>query len=489
MTTNTIAEADVPARSNYAAPLLFIGGEWRRGRAFSSGPVIDPATGETMDRLSHASASDLDDALKASSHAFDLWSRTKPGRRAEIVIEAARLMRDRADAIAPLLTLEQGKPLPQARAEILAAADMVQWYGEQARRIYGRLVPSSLEGGELSVRHEPVGPCALFSPWNMPVLLASRKIGGALAAGCSAILKPAEETPAAIAEVVRCFIDAGLPHGTLNLVYGIPRDISQHLLTSSVIRKVSLTGSVGAGREIAQLASTNFVRTTLELGGYAPVLILPDADIERAVQMLVAAKFRNAGQLCLAPTRFLVHEAVYERFTTSFAEAAQKLRVGNGMDAVDMGPLANARRRDAIVSLVDDAVGRGARAVAGGASLGQPGYFFQPTVLADVPDTARIRKEEPFGPVAIVDRFSDLDAAIASANATDFGLAGYAFTNSAYAQKKIIEGLKLGVLAFNNVAVSMAEAPFGGVKNSGYGRESGEEGLSEYLTVKTVHLA
>jgi succinate-semialdehyde dehydrogenase/glutarate-semialdehyde dehydrogenase len=489
MLMDAISGADVPSKSGYMAPRLFIGGEWRRGTASSSSPVINPATGETMDRLSHASADDLDDALEASSYAFVRWSRTNSGRRAEIVIEAARLMRERADAIAPLLTLEQGKPLSQAKAEVVVAADMVQWYGEQARRIYGRLVPSPLEGGELSVRHEPVGPCALFSPWNMPILLASRKIGGALAAGCSAILKPAEETPAAIAEVVRCFVDAGLPHGALNLVYGVPKEISRHLLASSVIRKVSLTGSVGVGREIAQLGSTNFVRTTLELGGYAPVLILPDADIERAVGLLVAAKFRNAGQLCLAPTRFLVHEAVYERFAASFAEATRKLRVGNGMGAVDVGPLANARRRDAIASLVDDAVGRGARVLAGGASIAQPGYFFQPTVLADVPDAARIRTEEPFGPVAIVDPFSDLEAAIDSANATDFGLAGYAFTDSASAQKKIIEGLRLGVIAFNNVAVSVAEAPFGGVKNSGYGRESGEEGLSEYLTVKTVHLA
>jgi succinate-semialdehyde dehydrogenase / glutarate-semialdehyde dehydrogenase len=474
----------------YSAPPLFISGVWRKGGATTSSPVVNPATGETIARLSHASAVDLDEALEAARLAFISWRGTKASRRAEIVVDASRLMRTRADEIAPLLTLEQGKPLSQAKAEILVAAEMVHWYGEQARRIYGRLVPSSLEGGELSVRHEPVGPCALFSPWNMPVLLASRKIGGALAAGCSAILKPAEETPAAIAEVVRCFVDAGLPPGVLNLVFGVPKDISRHLLASSVVRKVSLTGSVGVGRDIARLASSSFKRTTLELGGYAPVLVLPDADIDRAVELLVGAKFRNAGQLCLAPTRFLVHQAVYERFIASFAERSRKLRLGNGLkDAVDMGPLANARRRDAIASLVDDALGRGARTLVGGAAMEGQGFFYQPTVLVDVPGDARIRTEEPFGPVAIIDSFADLDTAIESANGTDYGLAGYAFTDSASAQRKIIEGLQVGVVAFNNIAVSMAEVPFGGVKDSGYGRESGEEGLSEYLTVKTVHLA
>jgi succinate-semialdehyde dehydrogenase/glutarate-semialdehyde dehydrogenase len=366
---------------------------------------------------------------------------------------------------------------------------MVQWYAEQARRIYGRLVPSSLDGGELSVRQEPIGPCALFSPWNMPVLLASRKMGGALAAGCTAILKPAEETPRAIADVVACFVDAGVPNGVLNLVFGIPKQISAHLLSSRIIRKASLTGSVEVGREIARLASSNFVRTTLELGGHAPVLVLADADVDCIIPMLVFAKFRNAGQLCLAPTRFLVHESIYPRFVTAFAEATGKLSIGSGFEAVDMGPLANDRRRTAVAALVDDAIGLGAKALVGGASVKRPGFFYQPTVLADVPQAARIRTEEPFGPVAIIDAFTELDGAIEAANATSFGLAAYAFTDSASAQRRIAEGLRVGVVAFNNVAVSVAEAPFGGVKDSGYGRESGEEGLSEYLTVKTVHMA
>jgi succinate-semialdehyde dehydrogenase / glutarate-semialdehyde dehydrogenase len=324
----------------------------------------------------------------------------------------------------------------------------------------------------------------------MPVLLASRKIGGALAAGCSAILKPAEETPAAIAQVVRCFVDAGLPSGVLNLVFGIPKDVSRHLLGSSVIRKVSLTGSVGVGREIALLAAADFKRTTLELGGYAPVFVLPDADLDKVVEVLVGAKFRNAGQLCLAPTRFFVHESVYRRFAESFVERTRKLKLGNGFDAgIDMGPLANARRRDSLASLVDDALVRGARALAGGAAGEGSGFFYEPTVLVDVPDDARIRREEPFGPVAIIDSFKDLNAAIDAANATAFGLAGYAFTDSASAQRRIADGLQVGVLAINNIAVSVAEAPFGGVKDSGFGRESGEEGLAEYLTSKTVHLA
>ena len=487
---STAMSEQVAAPPTYVAPPLFIAGEWRKGRGVTESPVNNPATGETLAMLSHASATDLDEALEASGSGFVRWGGTNAAKRAEIVIDASRLMRSRVHEIAPLLTLEQGKPLAQARAEILAAADMVQWYGEQSRRIYGRLVPLSHDSGELSVRYGPVGPCALFSPWNMPVLLASRKIGGALAAGCSAILKPAEETPAAIAQVVRCFADAGLPSGVLNLVFGVPKDVSRHLLASFVIRKVSLTGSVGVGREIALLAAADFKRTTLELGGYAPVFVLPDADLDKAVEALVGAKFRNAGQLCLAPTRFLVHESVYQRFTSSFVERTRKLRLGNGLDAgIDMGPLANARRRDSVAALVDDAIGRGARALAGGAAGEGRGFFYEPTVLVGVPDDARIRREEPFGPVAIIDSFKDLNAAIDAANATAFGLAGYAFTDSASAQKRIAEGLQVGVLAINNIAVSVAEAPFGGVKDSGFGRESGEEGLAEYLTTKTVHLA
>ncbi len=473
--------------SAYAAPLMMVGGKWRAGTAQTTTAVVNPATGMILDRLSHASVKDLNDALNAADQSIHKWSRTLPPRRAQVLIEAARLMRGRSSKIARLLTLEQGKPLVQSEAEVAVAADMVQWYGEQARRIEGRLTPSPLENGELSVRHEPVGPCALFSPWNMPVLLAARKIGGALAAGCSAILKPAEETPAAIAEVVQCFADAGVPEGVLNLVFGVPPEIASHLLSSRVIRKVSLTGSVGAGRDIARLASANFVRTTLELGGYAPVLILEDADIERAVPLLIAAKFRNAGQLCLAPTRFLIHETVYDRFTHMFVEQTSKLRIGDGLTDVDMGPLANERRLRAIVSLIEDAVEDGANVLVGGRKVDGPGFFYLPTVLADVPGTSRIRTEEPFGPVAIMDRFSDLNSAIAEANGTDYGLAAYAFTDSIAAQKLIVDRLKVGVLAFNNITLSMAEAPFGGVKDSGYGRESGQEGLSEYLTVKTVH--
>lgn len=482
---------DPPASRNggrpYAAPQLYIAGRWRTGRGASSSPVIDPATGERLDTLSHASPQDLDDALAAVSTGHATWSGMPGAERQRILYTAVRNIRERAGQIAPLLTLEQGKPLAQSVMELQGAAAMVQWYAEQVRRAYGRIIEGPDSATDIEVRKGPVGPCLLLSPWNMPVLLAARKLGGALAAGCACILKPPEETPLAIAEVVRCFIDAGVPDGVINLVYGVPAEVSSRLIASDVIRKVSFTGSVAVGKHLAALAAPGLKRLTLELGGHAPVIVMPDADLDRAVEQLVLAKYRNAGQLCLAPTRFFVHGDIYARFVEQFAAQAASLKVGHGLDeGTQVGPMANERRMRAMESLMErDA--RSARVVTGGHRIGGQGCFFAPTVLADTTSATAAMRDEPFGPIALMTPVASVDEAIARANETRYGLAAYAYTDSAKWQKALIDGLDVGSIAINSTVTSMAEAPFGGTGDSGYGYESGDEGLESYLHTRTVH--
>lgn len=474
-------------KPQYRAPNLHINGRWHPGQATTSSPIIDPATGSEIGQLSHASADDLDEALHAVAAGQRAWSRMPVLERQQVLYKAVRNMLDRVDAIALLLTLEQGKPLAQAQAEVKGAAGLVQWYAEQARRVYGRIVEGSAQSIDIEVRKEPVGPCLLLSPWNMPVLLAARKLGGALAAGCACIIKPPEETPRAVADVVRCFIDAGVPDGTINLVYGVPADVSRHLIASDTIRKISFTGSVAVGRHLAQLASPGLKRLTLELGGHAPVIVLSDVDVDQAIEQLVSTKYRNAGQLCLSPTRFFVHKDIYGRFVEQFAARASGLKVGDGIDpATQMGPLANARRLEAMTALVERNAGL-ARVVTGGLPISSRGNFFAPTVLADMSPDAPAMTEEPFGPVALMTRIESVDEAIARANETRYGLAAYVYTNSARAQRALIGGLDVGNIAINSTVTSMAEAPFGGTRDSGYGHESGEEGLESYLHTKTVH--
>lgn len=475
------------AKPPYQAPDLYIAGRWRAGRAETSTTVVDPASGRELARLGHASVADLDDALAAVATGHRVWSETPAPERQRILYRAVQLMLERVDQIAPLLTMEQGKPLAQAQAEVKGAAALVQWYAEQSRRIYGRIIEGATRSTDIEVRKQPVGPCLLLSPWNMPVLLAARKLGGALAAGCACILKPPEETPRAIADVVQCFIDAGLPPGAINLVYGVPSEISSRLIASDVIRKISFTGSVAVGQHLAQLAAPGLKRLTLELGGHSPVIVLPDANLDVAVEQLVMAKYRNAGQLCLAPTRFFVHEDIYGRFVEQFAARAAELRVGDGLDpATQMGPLANGRRLQAITALVERTSGH-ARLVCGGARKGEQGNFFAPTVLAEVKAEAPPMREEPFGPIALLTPIASVDEAIARANETRYGLAAYVYTDSARAQQALLRGLDVGSIAVNSTVVSMAEAPFGGMKDSGYGLESGEEGLESYLHTKTAH--
>ncbi|HET9208710.1 MAG TPA: NAD-dependent succinate-semialdehyde dehydrogenase [Burkholderiaceae bacterium] len=472
----------------YTAPRLHIAGRWREGRATQRHTVFDPSCGSAIGELSLANHTDLDEVLVAAERGFDAWRQVPAYRRAEALQGAARRMQQRSEEIAPLLTLEQGKPIAEARNEIASTIGVIQWYAEEARRTYGRIIPPRVTGSALHVLREPVGPCAAFAPWNFPLMLSSRKIAGALATGCSVVLKAAEETPASVAAMVACFLESDLPNGALQLVYGVPAEVSRQLLASPVIRKLSFTGSVPVGRELARLSADQLHRVTLELGGHAPVLIFADANLEQAVSQLAGAKFRNAGQICAAPTRFFIERAVYPAFIERMAAACERLRLGPGLATeTTMGPLASARRRAAMQPLVDDARGRGARLVTGGSAPDGEGYFYRPTLLADVPRDARAMTVEPFGPLVLAQAFDTEAQAIERSNNTRMGLSAYVYTDSAGRQSRLVSALRVGMVAINHASVSSPEAPFGGVGDSGYGSECGTEGLDGYLQTKFVH--
>ncbi|WP_171125485.1 MULTISPECIES: NAD-dependent succinate-semialdehyde dehydrogenase [unclassified Ruegeria] len=463
---------------------LFIGGKWRSTE--TDMPVVNPATEEEIARLPRASVSDLDDALDAAVKGFRVWSHTSPRERADTILRAAALIRDRQEDIAQSITLEHGKPLAQARLEVIRGAEFFEWDAGEAMRSYGRIIPAA-PGHKFAVHHQPVGVVAAFSPWNFPMSQPARKIAGALASGCSVILKAAEETPAGALHIVRAFEDAGLPAGVLNLVFGTPAEISGHLIPQDPVRLVAFTGSTTVGRHLTTLAAQNDTRVLMELGGHAPVIVCEDTDVHTAAVSSAVRKMRNAGQVCTSPTRFFAHESIFEDYAAAFATRAKATVVGDGrQDGVEMGPTANARRIPALAELVDDAVVKGGTLVTGGARLGNTGYFFEPTVLMNVPDTARIMQEEPFGPVAVINPVASLDEAIEQANAVPYGLAGYAFTNRADYIDRLVDEVEVGNLSINTLEASMPETPFGGVKSSGYGREGGTEGLENYMTVKNV---
>ncbi|MBP7063201.1 NAD-dependent succinate-semialdehyde dehydrogenase [Ferrovibrio sp.] len=474
----------------YADIQLQIAGQWCGGAAGASLPVLNPASGEFIGHVAKAEKADLDRALAAAEAGFKLWKRVSGYERYKILRKAADLLRARAEGIAQNLTLEQGKPLAEARMEAQAAGDIVDWFAEEARRTYGRIIPARLPGVQQLVIKEPVGPVAAFTPWNFPINQAVRKVSAALAAGCSIILKGPEETPAACAALVQAYLDAGVPAGVVQLVYGIPSEISEYLIPHPVIRKITFTGSTPVGKHLSMLAGRHMKRITMELGGHSPAIICDDADIERAVALLGAAKFRNAGQVCTSPTRFLVHDKVYDQFLAGFVRIAKGLRVGDGTDPqTTMGPLANERRVLAMEMFVADAVAKGARLETGGKRIGNAGNFFEPTVLTDVPLDARIMNEEPFGPVAPILRFGDLDAALAEANRLPFGLAAYAYTRSNANAAALAAGFDSGMVSINHHGLALPEAPFGGVKDSGYGSEGGIEAMEAYLNAKFVTLA
>lgn len=466
---------------------LYINGQWRAAHDGRTQPVLDPATGQIIGQVAHADISDLDDALAAADRGFAAWRAVSAFDRYKIMRKAAVLVRERADSIARIMTQEQGKPLSEARAEALSAADIIDWLAEEARRSYGRLVPSRGANVEQKVIKEPVGPVAAFTPWNFPINQVVRKLSSALAAGCSIIVKAPEETPASPAELIRAFHDAGVPAGVIGLVYGDPAQISGYLIPHPVIRKVTFTGSTPVGKQLAALAGKHMKRATMELGGHAPALVFADADLNLAARTLATAKFRNAGQVCVSPTRILVQRSVFDAFTEQFVGLTREIKVGSGLESdTTMGPLANERRVPALRDLVDDAVGAGAKVETGGKAVAGEGWFFEPTVLTGLTPAMRIMNDEPFGPVALLVPFDTLEEAIAESNRVPFGLASYAFTTSMKTAQALSYGIEAGMLSINHQGIGLPEVPFGGIKDSGYGSEGGIEAIEAYLNTKLV---
>jgi succinate-semialdehyde dehydrogenase/glutarate-semialdehyde dehydrogenase len=476
--------------SNYPHVQLYIDGHWREGADARKLPVRNPATGDVMGELACAETSDLEEVAQAAHRGFDVWRKISAFDRYKMMRKAAQLLRDRAETVAQLMTLEQGKPLAEARMEVMAGADTIDWFAEEGRRAYGRVIPARQMDVYQLVIKEPVGPVAAFTPWNFPINQIVRKLAAALAAGCSIIVKAPEETPASPAELIRVFIDAGVPAGVVNLIYGDPAHISTYLIAHPAIRKISFTGSTPVGKQLAAMAGQHMKRMTMELGGHAPVIVFNDADISLAAKTMAASKFRNAGQVCVSPTRFLVQEGVFNEFVEQFVLHAEKLKVGNGMEAgITMGPLANPRRVTAMQNLVDDAEQQNAKLKTGGKRLGSSGNFWTPTVLTELSLSARAMSEEPFGPMALINPFNTFDDAVQEANRLPFGLAAYAWTRSARTVQQIAASVQTGMITINHLGLGMPETPFGGVKDSGYGSEGGTEALEAYLNPKFVSQA
>lgn len=472
----------------YPNTQLFINGQWQDAADGKTLAVFNPATGKEIGRVAHASTKDLDRALEAAQKGFETWRELPAIERNKIMRKAAGFMRERAGDIAKLLTQEQGKPLAEAKGEAMAAADIIEWFADEGLRVYGRIVPSRFNlATRQMVLKDPVGPVAAFTPWNFPINQVVRKMAAALASGCSMIVKAPEETPAAPAELIRAFADAGMPAGVLGLVYGNPADISNYLIPHPVIRKVTFTGSTPVGKMLAALAGKHMKRVTMELGGHAPVIVCEDADVALAVKSAGAAKFRNAGQVCISPTRFLVHESIKNDFAAALVKYSESLKVGEGLaEGTTMGPLANPRRVTAMAEFTEDAVKHGAKVAHGGSRIGDAGNFWQPTILTDVPLQAKVFNDEPFGPMAAIRPFNTLDEAIAEANRLPYGLAGYGFTKSLKNADLLARKVEVGMMWINMPALPSAEMPFGGVKDSGYGSEGGPEAMDAYLNARAV---
>ncbi len=466
---------------------LLINNEWRAARGGATINVHNPADGKVIGTVARATTADLDDALASAAKGFAIWRNTPAMERARIMRAAAQLVRDRADAIARMMTMEQGKPLAEAKGEVASASDVIDYFAEEGKRVHGRLVAPRAMNVQQMVLKEPVGPVAAFTPWNFPINQVVRKMGAALATGCSIIVKAAEETPASPAELIRAFVDAGMPPGVVSLVYGDPAEISNYLIPHPVIRKITFTGSTPVGKQLAAMAGQHMKRATMELGGHAPVIVAADANMAHAIKMIAGAKFRNAGQVCISPTRFLVEESVREEFVAGFVISISGLTVGDGLaEGTQMGPLANPRRLTAMQAITTDAVKRGATVACGGERIGSDGNFFAPTLLLDAPLDSSVFNDEPFGPMAAVRSVKNIDEAIAEANRLPFGLSAYAFTSSIKTAHQLSSQVQTGMLWINQAAAPWPELPFGGVKDSGYGSEGGPEALEAYLATKTV---
>lgn len=473
--------------TQYPSLYMIINGEQVSGGGRRTHAVVNPATGETIGELPLADAADLDRALEVTAEGFRIWRDSTPQQRAAVLQGAARLMLERQEDLARIAVMEEGKTLPEARIEVMMNVGLFNFYAGEVFRLYGRTLVRPA-GQRSTVSHEPVGPVAAFAPWNFPLGNPGRKLGAPIAAGCSVILKAAEETPASALGVLQCLLDAGLPAQVAQAVFGVPDEVSRHLLGSPVIRKLSFTGSTVVGKHLMRLAADNMLRTTMELGGHGPVLVFGDADIDKALDTMVASKFRNAGQVCVSPTRFIVEENVFERFRDGFVERAEQIKVGNGLeDGVQMGPMANPRRPEAMDRLIADAKSRGATLHTGGERLGNAGYFYAPSVLSEVPLDAQIINEEPFGPVVMINPYRGEEAIIAEANRLPYGLAAYAWTDSAARQKRLAREIETGMLGINTTMIGGADSPFGGVKWSGHGAEDGPEGVMACMVTKAVH--
>lgn len=466
---------------------LFIDGEWISRGERNSEDVLNPATGEVLGVLPHATQADLDRALAAAERGFKVWSAMLPEKRSEILRKAAEILNRNGEQITRVAAMESGKPLAQCRIELHMATEIFEWYAEEGRRAYGRVLPQRQASSRMLVMKQPIGPVAAFTPWNFPQGNPARKLGAALGAGCSCVIKPAEDTPASALLMARALQEAGVPDGVVNVVFGVPGEVCPYILKSRVIRKLSFTGSIPVGKELMKLCSDNMIRTTMELGGHAPVLVFEDADLEKTLDLAVTSKYRNGGQVCVSPTRFYIHESLYPRFVEGFTARVHNMKVGNPLDeSMHMGPMIHARRRTAVHELVQEALQHGATLNAGGAFIDGPGFFYQPTVLSNVPDSARIMNEEPFGPVALLNSFKTFEEVIEKANRLPYGLAAYAFTDSAKRVKLLGEQLEAGMIGINGFQISVPESPFGGIKESGHGHEEGIEGLDACLITKFI---
>lgn len=466
---------------------LFIGGEWISDQGRDTAAVVNPVTGRMIGRVPLATAGDLDNALEVARLSFEQWRQTVPDKRAKILKRAADLIIERAPHIAAQMTLEEGKPLGESMDEVIRAAEYFEWFAESARRIDGRVVPANRPGVLQLVKRQAIGPVAAFTPWNFPAITPARKLSAALAAGCSVILKPGEESPSTALALARALDDAGLPKGVLQVVFGVPDQVSSHLIASPIIRKVTFTGSVPIGRLLSARAAEGVKPITLELGGHGPVLVFADADIEKAATEGVANRFRGTGQVCISSTRFLIQRGAYQAFVDHFVAATKALRIGDGLHPdTQVGPLANPRQLAKMEELVADAVEKGARVLVGGEALSREGFFFQPTVLADVPLNARVMHEEPFGPIAVLMPFDELADGLKEANRLPYGLSAYAFTSSARTAIDVADGLEAGMIGINQYRIVATELPFGGMKESGHGSEGGIEGIEHYLTHKFI---
>ncbi len=466
---------------------LYINGQFLKGEGRREQDIVNPATDEVVGKLPHATKADLELALTSAAAAFKTWKKSSPMERSRILRKVAELSRARANEIGRNITLDQGKPLAEAVGEVMACSEHADWAAEECRRIYGRVVPPRSEGVRQLVLREPIGVCAAFSPWNFPFNQAIRKFVSALGAGCTIIIKGPEDAPSAVVAIARMFHEAGLPAGCLNVVWGVPSEVSTHLIHSPIVRKISFTGSVPVGKQLAAMAAALMKPATMELGGHSPVIVCDDADVEAAADLMAGAKFRNAGQVCVSPTRFYVQEKAYDRFVARFLDKVGKLKVGPGLDAeTKMGPLAHQRRVPAIAGFVDDASARGATVLAGGSRIAGTGNFFAPTVIGEPPDDSKLMTEEPFGPIMGIKRFKSLDDAIERANSLPFGLAAYAFTGSIKNATRIENELESGMITINHLGFALAEVPFGGVKDSGHGSEGGTETFDGYLVTKFI---